>query len=88
MSSACKVAKLRSSAALELRDLQLVLERQHNIRIPGFPPDEFKTVRREHPAPGWAEKIRAVEAGKLTGGAKGELVLNVKQAWTMNPDVE
>ena len=71
VSSACKVAKLRSSVALELRDLQLLLERQHNIRIPGFPPDEFRTARRVHPAPGWAETIRAVEAGRLTGGAKG-----------------
>jgi transcription initiation factor TFIID subunit 12 len=37
--SACKVAKLRQSPYLEFRDLQLVLERNYNIRIPGYSSD-------------------------------------------------
>ncbi|KIW33108.1 uncharacterized protein PV07_04600 [Cladophialophora immunda] len=69
VSSACKLAKLRGSSSLELRDIQIVLERQYNIRVPGISTDEIRTVRRPQPAPGWAHKMSAVQAAKLTGGA-------------------
>ena len=68
VSSACKLAKLRGSTSLEVRDIQIVLERQYNIRIPGISTDEIRTVRRPQPAPGWAHKMSAVQAAKLTGG--------------------
>ncbi|EXJ53525.1 transcription initiation factor TFIID subunit 12 [Cladophialophora psammophila CBS 110553] len=68
VSSACKLAKLRGSSSLELRDIQIVLERQYNIRVPGISTDEIRTVRRPQPAPGWAHKMSAVQAAKLTGG--------------------
>jgi transcription initiation factor TFIID subunit 12 len=48
----------------------MVLERQYNIRIPGFSTDEIRIARRVNPAPGWAQKMAAVGAGKLTGGQK------------------
>lgn len=35
----CRLAKHRGGDALEVRDLQLHLERNHNIRIPGFSSD-------------------------------------------------
>ncbi|KAI0266727.1 transcription initiation factor TFIID subunit A-domain-containing protein [Gloeopeniophorella convolvens] len=35
----CRLAKHRGGDALEVRDLQLHLERNHNIRIPGFASD-------------------------------------------------
>jgi len=35
----CRLAKHRNSDTLEVRDLQLHLERNHNIRIPGFASD-------------------------------------------------
>ncbi|KAL9000897.1 MAG: hypothetical protein Q9169_000652 [Polycauliona sp. 2 TL-2023] len=68
VTAACKLAKLRSSQTLELRDIQLVLERNYNIRIPGYASDELRTVRKVQPTPGWAQKIAAVQAAKVTGG--------------------
>jgi hypothetical protein len=68
ITAACRLAKLRGSATLDIRDLQLVLERQYNIRVPGFSSDEIRTVRRPQPAAGWAQKMGAVQAAKLTGG--------------------
>ncbi|TCD68044.1 Transcription initiation factor TFIID subunit 12 [Steccherinum ochraceum] len=38
----CRLAKHRGSDTLEIRDLQLHLERNHNIRIPGFATDETR----------------------------------------------
>ncbi|KAI9827079.1 MAG: Transcription initiation factor TFIID subunit 12 [Phylliscum demangeonii] len=71
VTDACKLAKIRGSNTLELRDLQLVLERQYNIRVPGYALDEMRTVRKLAPAPGWTQKMAAVQAAKVTGGAKG-----------------
>jgi transcription initiation factor TFIID subunit 12 len=68
ISNACKLAKLRESPQLDIRDLQLVLERNYNIRIPGYASDEVRTVRRLVPAPGWTQKMNAVQAAKVMGG--------------------
>ncbi|KAL8703882.1 MAG: hypothetical protein Q9201_002933 [Fulgogasparrea decipioides] len=68
VTAACKLAKLRSSQTLELRDIQLVLERNHNIRIPGYASDELRTVKKLQPTPGWTQKLAAVQAAKVTGG--------------------
>jgi len=38
----CRLAKHRGSDTLEVKDLQLHLERNHNIRIPGFASDEAR----------------------------------------------
>merc|ERR1712000_782601 len=72
VTQACKLAKLRGSSSLELRDIQIVLERQYNIRVPGYSTDEVRTVRRPQAAPGWAHKMSAVQAAKLTGGAAAQ----------------
>ena len=66
--SACKLAKLRSSSTLELRDIQMILERNYNIRIPGYASDEIRAVRKVVPAPTWTQKLSAVQAAKVTGG--------------------
>lgn len=76
VSSACKLAKLRGSSSLEVRDLQIVLERQYNIRVPGVSTDEIRTVRRPQPAPGWAHKMSAVQAAKLTVGGAAVTAVN------------
>jgi transcription initiation factor TFIID subunit 12 len=51
-----------------VRDIQMVLERNYNIRIPGYASDEVRTVRRLVPAPGWTQKMNAVQAAKVMGG--------------------
>ncbi|KAF9266326.1 hypothetical protein L218DRAFT_897417 [Marasmius fiardii PR-910] len=38
----CRLAKHRSGDTLEVKDLQLHLERNHNIRIPGFASDDTR----------------------------------------------
>ncbi|KAF2878141.1 hypothetical protein BDV95DRAFT_533299 [Massariosphaeria phaeospora] len=66
--SACKLSKLRESPQLDIRDIQMVLERNYNIRIPGYASDEVRTVRKLIPAPGWTQKMNAVQAAKVMGG--------------------
>ncbi|KFX97474.1 hypothetical protein O988_04847 [Pseudogymnoascus sp. VKM F-3808] len=72
ITAACKCAKARGSKTLEIRDIQLILERNYNIRIPGYASDEIRTVRKFLPAQGWIAKMSAVQASKVTGG-KGDL---------------
>ncbi|KAG8426653.1 Transcription initiation factor TFIID subunit 12 [Metarhizium acridum] len=69
--SACRNAKERGSKVLEIRDIQLVLERAYNIRVPGYSSDELRTVRKVQPSPGWIAKMSAVQAAKVMPG-KGE----------------
>jgi transcription initiation factor TFIID subunit 12 len=72
ITAACKLAKLRGSGSLEVRDLQLVLERQYNIRIPGYATDDVRTVKKTMPSAGYLQKMNAVGAAKLMGG-KGDV---------------
>ncbi|KAL9052725.1 MAG: hypothetical protein Q9162_005226 [Coniocarpon cinnabarinum] len=69
--SACRLAKLRGSQMLEIRDIQLVLQRQYNIRIPGYSTDEIRTVRKVQPTASYLQKMNAVQAAKMMGG-KGD----------------
>ncbi|KAF5136923.1 Transcription initiation factor TFIID subunit 12 [Metarhizium anisopliae] len=69
--SACRNAKERGSKLLEIRDIQLVLERAYNIRVPGYSSDELRTVRKVQPSPGWIAKMSAVQAAKVMPG-KGD----------------
>ncbi|KAI1503995.1 transcription initiation factor TFIID subunit A-domain-containing protein [Biscogniauxia marginata] len=66
--SACRLAKERGSKVLEIRDIQLVLERVYNIRIPGYTSDELRTVRKVQPSPNWIAKMSAIQAAKVTSG--------------------
>jgi transcription initiation factor TFIID subunit 12 len=68
ISSACKIAKLREGAQLDIRDIQLILERNYNIRIPGYASDEIRTVRKLIPNSQWNEKMKALQAAKIMGG--------------------
>ncbi|KAI1174750.1 hypothetical protein F4777DRAFT_579642 [Nemania sp. FL0916] len=65
---ACSLAKERGSKVLEIRDIQIVLERVYNIRIPGYTSDELRTVRKVQPSPNWLAKMSAIQAAKVTGG--------------------
>jgi transcription initiation factor TFIID subunit 12 len=69
--TACRNAKERGSKVLEIRDLQLVLERVYNIRVPGYSSDELRTVRKVQPSAAWISKMSAVQAAKVMPG-KGD----------------
>ncbi|CAG8329630.1 unnamed protein product [Penicillium salamii] len=68
ITQACRLAKLRPSSTLELRDLQLVLERNYNMRISGFSTDDLRTVKKPQPTQGWTQKMSAIQAAKVTQG--------------------
>ena len=68
ITQACRMAKARESNMLEIRDIQHVLERTYNIRVPGYASDEIRTVRKFQPAAGWTQKMNAVQAAKVMGG--------------------
>ncbi|EQK99579.1 Histone-fold protein [Ophiocordyceps sinensis CO18] len=69
--AACRNSKERGSKVLEIRDIQLVLERTYNIRVPGYSSDELRTVRKVLPSAGWIAKMSAVQAAKVMPG-KGD----------------
>ncbi|KAL9122075.1 MAG: hypothetical protein Q9187_001376 [Circinaria calcarea] len=65
---ACQLARLRQNASLDIRDIQIILERNYNIRIPGYALDELRTVKKTQPTQAWTQKMSAVQAAKVTGG--------------------
>ena len=67
ITSACRLAKIRPDSTLDIRDIQLILERNYNIRVPGYSLDEIRTVRKFQPAQGWTQKMNAVQAAKVMG---------------------
>ncbi len=68
LQTACQLAKERGAKMLEIRDIQLTLERCYDIRVPGYASDDIRTVRKIQPATaGWISKMSAVQAAKVTG---------------------
>ncbi|KAI7832033.1 transcription initiation factor TFIID subunit 12-like protein [Kickxella alabastrina] len=59
-SFACQLAKHRKSDTLEAKDLQLHLERNWNIRIPGFASEEIRSVRKTTVSQSHQEKMSAI----------------------------
>ncbi|KAI9653285.1 MAG: Transcription initiation factor TFIID subunit 12 [Alyxoria varia] len=68
VASACRIAKLRGGQTLELRDIQLILQRQYNIRIPGYSIDETRVVKKVQPNASHLQKMNAIQAAKVMGG--------------------
>ncbi|KAB8236778.1 transcription initiation factor TFIID subunit A-domain-containing protein [Aspergillus alliaceus] len=68
ITAACRLAKLRPSSTLEIRDIQLVLERNYNMRISGFSTDDLRTVKKPQATQGWTQKMSAIQAAKVTQG--------------------
>ncbi len=62
---ACRLAKHRGGDSLEVRDLQLHLERNHNIRIPGFASDETRISMSQ-------TALAPAAGGTGGGGASGK----------------
>ena len=63
-SFACRLAKHRKSMKLESKDLQLHLEKNWNIRIPGYSADEVRSIRRIAPIASYNQKIAGVKMNK------------------------
>jgi transcription initiation factor TFIID subunit 12 len=68
ITSACKLAKCKANTQLDLKDFQIVLERNYGIRIPGYGLDEARTVKKFVPAAGWQSKMQAIQTSKTLGG--------------------
>ncbi|KAF9164723.1 Transcription initiation factor TFIID subunit 12 [Actinomortierella ambigua] len=73
---ACKLAQHRKSNTLEVKDVQLHLERNWNIRIPGFASEEIRSVRKSTVPSSHTQKVTAVNNAKAVqmtmGGVKKE----------------
>ncbi|KAF8545501.1 transcription initiation factor TFIID subunit A-domain-containing protein [Trichophaea hybrida] len=70
--TACKMARLRGSDTLDIKDIQIILERNWNIRIPGYSADEIRTVRKFNPAQGYHHKMNALIAQKQLAQSAGK----------------
>jgi transcription initiation factor TFIID subunit 12 len=64
-SFACKLAKHRKVDMIDTRDVQLHLERNWNIRIPGHAPDEIKATKKWQPNAEYAKKTASIEQAKV-----------------------
>lgn len=65
---ACRLAKHRKSDTLEVKDLQLHLERNWNIRIPGFASDEVRSLRKPVVPANHQTRLQAVNVAKSQTG--------------------
>lgn len=70
-SFACRLAKHRKSDKLESKDLQLHLERNWNIRIPGHSADEVRSIRRIAPISSYNQKVSGVKMNKSVDNSTG-----------------
>ncbi|KTW27694.1 hypothetical protein T552_02134 [Pneumocystis carinii B80] len=64
VSFACRLAKYRKSDTLDVKDVQLHLERNWNIRIPGYTSDEIRSVRKNIPCQAYQQKQNAIATAK------------------------
>lgn len=64
----CRLSNHRGGDTLEVRDLQLHLERNHNIRIPGFASDDTRIALSQSTV---APAVPAVPAAKKSNTHQG-----------------
>ncbi|KAK9459054.1 transcription initiation factor TFIID subunit A-domain-containing protein [Lipomyces oligophaga] len=67
-SFSCRLAKHRKSNTLEAKDVQLHLERNWNLRVPGYNADEIRSVRRWNPTQSYLQKISGVNTSRAISG--------------------
>lgn len=65
---ACRLAKHRKTESVDVRDVQLHLERNWNIRIPGHAMDEIRGMRKWQPSSSYNQKVSGVEIAKAVNG--------------------
>ncbi|EGW34281.1 uncharacterized protein SPAPADRAFT_59700 [Spathaspora passalidarum NRRL Y-27907] len=63
-SFACRLAKHRKVDSIDAKDVQLHLERNWNIKIPGYATDEIRSTRRLQPSTSYNQKVQGVEISK------------------------
>lgn len=68
-SFACRLAKHRKSDNLDVRDIQLHLERNWNIRVPGYAADEVRSTRKWNPSSSYNQKLQGINAAKVVKSA-------------------
>lgn len=61
---ACRLAKHRKSDNLDVRDIQLHLERNWNIRVPGYSADEIRSTRKWNSTTNYTQKLQGINAAK------------------------
>jgi transcription initiation factor TFIID subunit 12 len=64
LQQSCKIARHRKGQMLEVRDVQLHLEKNWNIRIPGYSSEEIRNVRKYNPTQGHTGKVSTVNQAK------------------------
>jgi transcription initiation factor TFIID subunit 12 len=64
LQQSCKIARHRKGQMLEVKDVQLHLERNWNIRIPGYSSEEVRNVKKYVPTLTHAGKAAAVNQAK------------------------
>ena len=69
-SFACKLAKHRKVDLIDMRDMQLNLERNWGIRVPGYNLDEIKATRKWQPLADYQERQLQVDHAKKGGSDK------------------
>ncbi|CAN3353353.1 hypothetical protein DICA1_A06018 [Diutina catenulata] len=63
-SFACRLAKHRKVELIDMKDVQLNLERNWGVRVPGYNLDEIKTTRKWQPSSEYQERQASVEQAK------------------------
>ncbi|RKP32204.1 hypothetical protein METBISCDRAFT_3645, partial [Metschnikowia bicuspidata] len=67
-SFACRLAKHRKAESVDVKDVQLHLERNWNMRIPGYATEEIRSTRRWQPSAAYNQKIQGVDIVKAVNG--------------------
>ncbi|KAH3675459.1 hypothetical protein WICMUC_002748 [Wickerhamomyces mucosus] len=63
-SFACRLAKHRKSENLQAKDIQLHLEKNWNIRVPGFASDEIRSVRKWPANSNHVQRVQGIDISK------------------------